>query len=407
MRPSTTLVGPCAALTLTLALAAPAAAQSPAPQPPARGEAHAGPFTFRPLLEIREIGFDSNIFNEAGNPQEDFTATIAPRLDLLMDTSWARVKAAMFADLVYFHEFEDERSINGGNEGRIEFLLDRFRPYVFGSIVNTSERLNSEVDTRAQRRDWRVEAGTLAALTSQTSILVSARRGSLAFDEDEVFHDVPLATTLNNDFDAYEAGLRFELTPLTTLQVTSTYQRDRFDAAPDRDTRTWRIAPTLEFDPDALISGRLTVGYTSFEPESPSIAPYRGLTAAGTLAWSVNTTRLEGAIERDTRYSFEVVQPYYLTTGGRIRLTQVIAGPFDVQFLAGRQRLEYRDVEVPGANSEDRRTDTITTWGGGVGFRLGDTARLGFTYEDAARRSPHPDRNFDRHRIYGSLIYGF
>ncbi|MGH9331951.1 MAG: outer membrane beta-barrel protein, partial [Vicinamibacterales bacterium] len=260
---------------------------------------------------------------------------------------------------------------------------------------------------RAQRRDWRVEAGTLVALTSRTSIVVAGRRGSLEFDDGEIFNGVPLAGALNNDHDAYEGGLRFELTPLTTLQVTSAYQRDRFDTASDRDTRTWRITPTLEFAPSALISGRLAVGYTSFEPQSPSIEPYRGLTAAGTLAWSLNTTRLEGTIDRDVRYSYEVLQPYYLTTGGRLTVTQVITGPLDVQVVGGRQRLEYRDVEPLDLNLASRRTDTITTWGGGIGFRIGDTARLGFNYEDASRRSPRPERNFDRQRIYGSLTYGF
>ena len=159
-----------------------------------------------------------------------------------------------------------------------------------------------------------IEAGTLVALTPRTSIVSAARRGSLEFQEDEFFNGVPLAATMNNDYDAYEAGLRFALTPLTTLQVTGSYQRDRFDTASGRDTTIWRVTPTLEFDPDALIAGRLTVGFTSFEPESSSIEAYQGLTATGQLTWRLNTTKLEGLIERDVRYSYELLQPYYVTT---------------------------------------------------------------------------------------------
>jgi Putative beta-barrel porin 2 len=392
---------------LGLALAAPVSAQNQPAQPPARGEMHLGPLTLRPRLDIREAGIDSNIFNEAGDPQQDFTATFTPRLDILMDLGWARARYGTFVDFVYFHEFADERSINAGNEARFEFLLDRFRPYLSGSIVNTRDRMNAELDARAERREWRVEGGTLVALTSRTHMLVAARRGSLEFDEDETFNGVPLARTLNNDSTAYEAGLRLALTPLTTLQVTGAYQRDRFDTALERDTRSWRLTPTLEFDADALVSGRLTLGYTSFEPESPSLEPYRGLTAAGTLAWSVDRTRFEGTIDRDVRYSYEALQPYYLTTGGRLTLTQLIGGPFDVQVRVGRQRLEYRDFAPLDVDSGPRRTDTITTWGGGIGFRLGETARIGVNYEDTARRSPRAERNFDRQRIYGSLAYGF
>jgi hypothetical protein len=391
---------------LALAGAAPASAQDPPPQPPTGIEMHVGPVTLRPRLDIREAGFDSNVFNDATDPKEDFTAAFTPRLDVLIEPSWARIRYATSANFVYFHEFTDERSINAGNEGRIEFLLNRVRPYVFGSVVNTSDRLNAEIDARAERRDWRVEAGALVALTPRTSLVFAARRGSLEFQEDEFFNGVPLAATMNNDYDAYDGGVRFALTPLTTLQVTATHQRDRFDTASGRDTTTWRVAPTLEFDPDALISGRLTVGFTSFEPESSSIEPYRGLTATGQLTWRLNTTKLEGVIERDVRYSYELLQPYYLTTLGRITLTQIITGPLDVQLVAGRQRLDYRDeasLDVDG----DRRSDTITTWGGGLGFRVGDTARIGLNYEDASRYSRRPERNFDRQRVYGSLAYGF
>jgi Putative beta-barrel porin 2 len=384
-----------------------ALAQEEAPRPPAGAELHLGPVTLRPRLDIREAGFDSNVFNEATDPKEDFTATFTPRLDVVLEPTWARIRYATYANFVYFQEFTDERSINAGNEGRFELILNRFRPYVAGSVANTRDRLNAEIDARAERRDWRMEAGTLIALTTRTSITAAARRGSLEFDEDEFFNGVPLAATMNNDYDAFEGGLRFALTPLTTLQVTGLYQRDRFDTASGRDSSTWRIAPTLEFAPDALIAGRLTVGFTSFEPENASIESYRGLTATGMLSWSANTTKLEGRIERDVRYSYELLQPYYLTTGGQITLTQIITGPLDVQLTAGRQRLEYRDDAAALDPSLGERADTIVIWGAGIGYRIGDTARVAFNFEDATRDSPIALRTFDRHRIYGSLSYGF
>jgi hypothetical protein len=390
---------------LAVSLAAPVSAQTPTTPPPGRAEMHLGPVTLRPRLEIREAGFDSNIFNEAEDPREDFTASITPRLDTRLDVDWARATYATYADFVYFHEFTDERSINAGNEGRFELVLDRVRPYVSGAILSTRDRLNAEVDARASRREWRAETGAAIALTTRTQLVVAARRGSLEFDEDEIFDDVALATTLNNDYTAYEAGVRVELTPLTTLQIMGAYQLDRFDTASARDSRTWRLSPTLHFDPSALISGLLTVGYINFEPESPALEPYRGLVATGTLKWSVDTTRIEGTLERDVRYSYELENPYYVITGGRVTFTQRIAGPLDGQVVGGRQRLAYQ--ELAGVEGDFRGTDTITTWGGGIGFRLGETARLGLNYEDAARRSPRPERNFDRQRIYGSLAYGF
>jgi hypothetical protein len=390
---------------LALAASAPALAQSPSP---GRAEMQFGSLILRPRFEIREIGVDSNIFNETGEPRDDFTATISPRLDVAFDPPWARAGYSTFVDFVYFHEFKNERSLNRGTEGRFELILDRFRPYVGGSIVDTHDRLNAELDVRAHRREGMLTAGVLMGLTTRTSLLLTVRRGWLTFDEDETFRGVRLADTLNSENRAYEGGLRFSLTPLTTLQIVASEQRDRFDLTASRDSRTIRITPSLEFDPSALVSGRLSIGYARFEPEDPALAPFRGLTMMGTLAYTVASTKLETRLERDVHYSYEALQPYYLTTGARVTLTQVVAGPFDVQGIAGRQRLAYRTLTDPATSpGEADRTDTVITWGGGVGYRLGDTARLGVTLEQTERRSPVTGHGFERRRIYGSLTYGF
>jgi hypothetical protein len=390
---------------LAVASAAPVAAQTQTTAP-AMLEFHLGSFTLKPRLNISEVGTDSNIFNDPENPKDDFTATITPRLDADLDANWGRLRSSTFVDFVYFHEFEDERSFNRGADGRFEFVLDRFRPYVSGAVLDTHARMNSEIDARAHRREWRAEAGLWFALTARTMIVAGVRRGSLQFDDDEVFRGVDLANTLNSTLDFYETGLRFELTPVTTFQITGSSQRDRFDTAANRDATTFRISPTLEFSPSALVSGRLTLGYTNFEPESASLAGYSGFTALASLVWAGSATKIEGTFDRDVRYSYEEVQPYYLTTGGRLTVTQMIAGALDVQGIVGRQRLEYRSFEPLDVAPIDR-TDTVISWGGGVGYHLGETVRLGFNVEWTERDSPLPSRTFDRRRLYGTLTYGY
>jgi hypothetical protein len=262
------------------------------------------------------------------------------------------------------------------------------------------------VDARAARQEWRVDAGALVAITPRTMIVVGGGRGALTFADDEFFRGVELAETLNASNYRYEAGMRFELTPLTTLQITASSQWDRFESAEERDARTIRVTPSFDFAPSALISGRLTFGYTSFEPEQPTVASFRGFTMLANLVWVGPTTKLEGTYERDVRYSYELFQPYYVTNGGRLTATQIIAGPFDVQGTIGRLHLRYRNFE-PLADTPEGRTDTIVTWGGGIGFRLGDTARLGVNFDQTERDSPLPDRRYARRRIFGTVTYGF
>ena len=67
---------------LVFVFAAPAQAQSPLPpDSTAPGSIQAGPVALTPAFEITNAGVDSNVFNDADGPQEDFTATLRPRLD--------------------------------------------------------------------------------------------------------------------------------------------------------------------------------------------------------------------------------------------------------------------------------------------------------------------------------------
>jgi hypothetical protein len=129
------------------------------------------------------------------------------------------------------------------------------------------------------------------------------------------------------------------------------------------------------------------------------------MVALAGLTYSAESTRVEGQLERDVRYSFEDLEPYYVTTGGRIVITRQLSGPVDTQGIIARQRLDYRKF---GAGDEVSRRDLATVYGVGLGYRLGDTARFGFNVEWSRRRSDElADRRYDRRRLYGTVTYGF
>ncbi len=67
-----------------------------------------------------------------------------------------------------------------------------------------------------------------------------------------------------------------------------------------------------------------------------------GLAGAVALAYSFrDQTRIAVTVDHDIRYSFADLTPYYLSTAGRLTLTQRIHGPLDVQVVGGAERLEY------------------------------------------------------------------
>ena len=180
-------------------------------------------------------------------------------------------------------------------------------------------------------------------------------------------------------------------------------QRDRFDAAPERDADTLRLVPALRFDPTSLIRGSVAVGYRRFRPLSPELPDYRGLLVQAGLGYTLmGRTKFDVDVSRDVQYSFEDIEPYYLSTGGRVTMTHQLAGALDIQALAGRQTMAYRQRLVQG----DARRDQVETYGGGAGYRLRANTRLGVTWEVNRRSSVLDERRYVRRRVFASLTYG-
>ena len=389
-------------------LAPVAAAAQTYPAPPDTSEGarvRMGPVFVRPALIIRDVGLDSNVFNESGTPQEDFSATAGAKVDVGVRLNRVVASYKSTYEYVYFENFAAERGSNRGSEGRVDFLLGRIRPHVFGSILDSHERPNTEIDARARRRESGYGEGVGALLFPRTSVTAEYRRTAARYADDEFFRGVPLADALNVATETVAGGVELELTPLTAIGFNVEQNRDRFQRTPGRDADTRRYGATVTFQPGALISGRVQVGYRAFQPRGEQIPPMEGVAAAVALAYSFrDQSRVALTLDHDLRYSFAELTPYYLSTAGRLTVTQRIYGPLDIQAIGGADRLAYEPrTDAPDAG----RRDTLRTVGGGVGYRFGERSRLGLNVEQTERSSPAAERRYTRRRILASLTYGF
>jgi hypothetical protein len=104
------------------------------------------------------------------------------------------------------------------------------------------------------------------------------------------------------------------------------------------------------------------------------------------------------------RYSFEQLTPYYISTGGRLAITKRVVGNLDGQVFAGLERISYEArLDAPPVSESDR----IRILGAGVGYRVGNGARLALNFDQMRRSSPAEDREYSRGRLYTTLTYGF
>ncbi len=396
-------------LWLLACTAAGARAQSPLPADPAeRGSRiQAGPLTLNPRFELLNAGVDSNVFNDPDHPQQDFTATFRPSLDAVLRFGGARVVYRAAVDAVYFHEFKDEQSLNRSADLRTEYRFSRLVPYVTAGGLTTRDRPNNEVDLRARRTVNTYGGGAAFLLLSRTAAFGQCQRQDLSYDAGQTFAGQDLATQFNNTRETCEAGARIALTPLTTMSVTGARERMRFGLSPGRDSRSTRATLGFDFDALAVITGNASIGYRDFEPESRALPRYRGLVSQATIRYAFQDRfAVVGRFVRDVDYSVEDVQPYFLLNAGTVTLTERLGGPFDIQGTIGREARSYRArTTLPAA--PDSASDTTNTVGGGIGYRLGETARIGLTLEFTRRDALNTGRSSDRRRIYSSVSYGF
>jgi putative beta-barrel porin BBP2 len=363
-----------------------------------------GPFRLTPSLLVKDMGVDDNVFNESVDPKRDFTLTVTPRADVVFRMRRLRLNYVTVADYVYYRKYRSERGINGSSSARLDVDLGLLKPYATISGLNSKSRLNNEVDARARHRDLLYGAGVALKIASRTNLLLNGSQGRVAYEPDAEFRGVDLRQSFDGRRRTVDAGLAIALTPLTTFTMSMAREQQRFQLSPDRDSNSWRISPTFSFSPTGLLTGSATVGYRRFHPLSPALPEYSGIVSAVTVGATIyGRNQLQGVFNRDVQYSYDLATDYYVGTGGALTWTLAVVGPIDVRGTGGRYLMDYRGSG--GAVQSGR--DLTTTFGGGMGYRFGQRARLGINVDWLRRESNRSaDRTYRNHRIFAGLTWG-
>jgi hypothetical protein len=403
MIPRLRLVFAC--LIMVAAAASRASAQEP-PAPAEEGRFRLGPLRFTPSIALTNLGVDDNVFNDDLDPKQDTTAAVGPAVKLWMHVGKSLLTGQVSAQYLYFRRYDNQRTWNTTDELKWEFPLGRLTPFIAGSYMNTKERPGFEIDSRAHQRADAVRLGTSVRLSGVTSLVLTGTRTTTAFDEGETFLGADLARALNGTSQTEAAQLRFNLTPLTTLVVGGEALQDRFKFDPIRNANSIRVLPGFELKPSALISGKVLVGFRRFDALSRAVPDYTGLAAAVDATYVAGSTRFAVRVARDLSFSFEETDPYYALTDMGLVITERVTRVWDLVARGGRQTLDYKRLtSVTTALSP--LSYVIRQYGGGLGYRVGQTLRLGFDAVYYRRNSSQiAQRDFKGLRYGASISYG-
>ncbi len=389
-----------------LGLVPSAAGQPAAPDRPTQGRFRLGVLRFTPSLVVSDLGVDTNVFNESVDPKRDTTAGLGPAIAWWMNAGRTRISASNAGQYLYFKEYANQRGWNTVNTLRLDVLAGRLTPFVSGSYINTRNRPGYEIDSRARAKTTVAGAGADLRVSGKTRITASGQASTIAFDERETFLGASLARLLNEQVQTGSLALRYNLTPLTTFVVKADGIRDRFEFETSRNADSVRLMPGFEFKPFALISGQALVGYRRFRAQQAALPDFEGAIAAVQVAYIRRATKIEGMVNRDLVFSAEPTLPYYALTDAALTVTQKVTRTWDVRLRTGRQVLAYRSFTVARSAETTPATDRGKQYGAGVGYQLGDTARIGVDATYSTRGSNTDIRRFEGFRAGASVSYG-
>ena len=370
---------------------------------PQTGVLRIGPVRLAPGVTVREIGWDSNVFDETPeeSPKEDFVAEVAPDVSAFARLRFVRISASAGSELTYFQKYESERSVGYSGRGRFDFLLSRVRPFIGVAHLQTRTRPNGEIDVRADRVEKELSSGLAFDLSAYSLVYSSWARHRTEF-RNAIESGVDLGQALTRERDDYQAGFKTDLTPLLSVQLYGSIHKDTFEFDPLRNADSTNAFATFRIAADAVVTGAVTVGYRDMRPVDPLSKPYRGLTGSAAITYPfLEIGRFTFALARGTEYSFDAAEAYYVENTASISYTHRLFGEVDVQVRGGRSRFDYS-----ARLDNPPRIDTFDTAAGSLGYNLRNRTRIAVNYEYARRRSPEfTSRNYDRRRVYFSWMF--
>jgi hypothetical protein len=398
---------------IALAIPAIAAAQTPASRGigdvrrEARG--HVGPFYLTPKVLLKELGIDGNVFNEAGEQKSDFAVTLAPKLDVWVPMARrALLQTTLAPDLVWYAQYDTERSVNPLLTTRGEVYLSRVTLFGENGYLNTRQRPNYEVDARSRRVERNLTAGLDVALSPTTALELAGRQTTQRHDSDAEFDGTSLERALNRETRSLQLTARHRLTPLTTLAVRNDIRQDRFALQPARDSRSFQAMPGVEFAPQALLKGTAYVGYRRFTPSVPEVLPeFSGLVGEIGLSYTLlGATTFGASYRREITYSYSELQPFFVDNAIGVTVRRAIGRRFDVLLSGDRHEYDYQNARTAGPDVA-ARLDVTRAYAASLGYRVGRDGRIGFGVSYAERESTLQQRGYTNLRFGSSFSYGF
>ena len=279
---------------------------------------HLGPFRIFPRIQLKNIGYDDNLFFEStGRVAADYTATLSPEVLAYFPFRgkmifWVRENP----EYVYYLEESAFRGwTNSTSAGGRGLLFSRFVLAWEYGFSKYRRPVSSELPVPAKDYSKGWTANVFYETARQTYFGLTAGIRSIGYEDVKLFDQ---EIRLSRVFDREErfAGFEFYYRLFSDSHFFLSARREdfrfRYDEASSRDALAAIVQSGIRFPLLGRVRGLLSVGYKSFRPKDRTVAPFSGLIGNTGVEANMGRVGARLAYGRDIVFSYDRANAFYI-----------------------------------------------------------------------------------------------
>ncbi len=378
-----------------------------------------GPLRIFPSIEIRDIGYDSNVYQMPTgeiNPISDYTVTAGVGLDVnLLYRNWVILSFSEHPQYVYYFNVKNLRALNNSFSSEMRTLiLNRF--VLSGRYGQSREkrRPSSEFDVPINEEVIGGSGSFFYETSPRTSFGFSWAANTIRYDNVLLPEEgINAADALDRDVKSGNFEFYYKIFSESLFFVRIGYFESNFEdiEAQWRNAYSYEVLSGIEFPLLGRVRGTLSLGYRKLLPREESIERFTGLIGHTSLEFRTGRFIFRLQYNRDFQFSFSSRNAYFIENryglGISFYLTSFLRLDSDVLYGINNYPHPFTVIGPGGQLEEIHRRDIIRTYTTGLVFRIFRNIGTGVTFNYFERKPNYWERGRERWLVGGSLTYGF
>lgn len=377
-----------------------------------------GPFRIFPRIQLRDIGYDDNIYNQRDDedPVSDFSGTFSPEIkSYVLFRKFLILALTENPEYVFYTELTRERGWNNSLSSEIRLLV--FNRFVISGRYGSSNykrRATSEFDIRAREFIDGISGSIFYETTRQTALGISYEIQNISY-EDISFRDqeISLSRKLSRKEKSQNMEFYYRIFSDSTFFMSAgftDYSFSHFESR-ERDSYSYRINSGVFFPILGTLRGTLSLGYKKLVPRYSRHRSFSGLVGDTSLSFRSGRFALRVGYERDIPFSYSENNLYFIENrygaGITIYLTDFVRVDYDMSYGIAHYSKEISIINPDGVLLSLLRRDVYQNHSIGLVFRIYKQTGLGLTVNYWERDSNYWWENRNKIFIGGYVTYDF